>query len=40
MRYPLCAAVTVSDYSVRRFGTRDLNPESPGHMICESQNKS
>lgn len=29
-----------SDYSVRRFGTRDLNPESPGHMICEPQKKS
>ncbi|HFU0691766.1 TPA: hypothetical protein ACGRG7_003413 [Morganella morganii] len=29
-----------SDYSVRRFGTRDLNPESPGYMVCEPQNKS
>lgn len=29
-----------SDYSVRRFGTRDLNPESPGHMVCEPQEKS
>ncbi|EPB5148758.1 hypothetical protein PQM29_003416 [Morganella morganii] len=29
-----------SDYSVRRFGTRDLNPESPGHMVCELQKKS
>ncbi|MEM7888469.1 hypothetical protein Q4Q78_12360 [Morganella morganii] len=29
-----------SDYSVRRFGTRDLNPESPGHMVCEPQKKS
>lgn len=29
-----------SDYSVRRFSTRDLNPESPGHMVCEPQKKS
>ncbi|MBW5407741.1 hypothetical protein FNH25_13130 [Morganella morganii] len=29
-----------SDYSVRRFGTRDLNPESPGHMVCEPQKQS
>ncbi|RUT67449.1 hypothetical protein CKG00_10035 [Morganella morganii] len=29
-----------ADYSVRRFGSGDLNPESPGHMVCEPQKKS